>query len=179
MSGSFAGKAWQSDSSPRPKLLPARYYREEQSRPIPIWNGILEHRERIGEALWEFLWCVDRVTLECDGVGIVLGGAPIKIERILADLEGDHETVRRHLKKLEAGNYISLLRTPYGQIIKVMNSKKFGIWGKEKPQSTVSAGGVNLTVEAENPIYEAEKPQSTVSKEDHVENHVVDHAGEA
>jgi hypothetical protein len=136
-----------------------RLYRRKPSHPIPLWNGILEHRDRIGEALWEFIWCLDRITGERDGIGIVLGGAPVKLEKIVAELKGDKESTRRHLKKLETGKYIRMRRTPYGQVIEVLNSKKFGIWGKEKPQSPVSL--------KEKPTGESEKPQSAVRKEDH------------
>ena len=144
-----------------------RTYRGEPSRPIPVWNGVLEHRDRIGEALWEFLWCLDRITEERNGIGLVFGGAPVKLGRIVADLKGDKESVRRHLKKLEKDKYIRMRRTPYGQVIEVLNSKKFGIWGKEKPQSGVSPGVEKPTYESEKPIGESEKPQSAVSKEDH------------
>jgi hypothetical protein len=156
----------------------ARSYRGEPSRPIPVWNGVLEHRDRIGEALWEFLWCLDRVTLESNGLGLVFSGAPVKLETIIADLKGDKETVRRHLKKLVDGKYIRARRTPYGQVIEVLNSKKFGIWGKQKPHFAVSPPGEKPTGESEKLTYESEKPQSAVSKEDHVIDHAIEAAAE-
>src|ERR1700684_707207 len=115
-----------------------RTYGEKESHPLPIWNGVFEHYGRIGDALWEFLWCIDAITKEKDGIGLVLGGSPVKLKRIVADLRADRETVRRHLKTLAIENYIRVTRTPYGQIIEVLNSKKFEIWRKEKPQKTVS-----------------------------------------
>jgi hypothetical protein len=141
-----------------------RLYRGIQSHAIPVWNGIFEHRKKIGEALWEFLWCLDRITSERDAIGLVFGGAPVKIERIIADLGGDKESIRRHLKKLESGKYIRTRRTPYGQVIEVLNSRKFGVF--QKPQSAGSLTGEKPTGEREKPIYESEKPQSAVSKED-------------
>jgi hypothetical protein len=132
---------------------------DKESHPIPLWNGVFEHYGRIGDALWEFLWCIDAITKEKDGIGLVLGGSPVKLKRIVADLNADKETVRRHLKNLVDENYIRVHRTPYGQIIEVLNSKKFGIWRKEKPQNTVSPP-------TEKPIHEHEKPQNAVSKED-------------
>jgi DNA-binding transcriptional ArsR family regulator len=129
-----------------------RKFGDRRSYPIPVWNGVFEHRARIGEALWEFLWCIDAITSESNEVGLVHGGAPVKIERIAKDLKGaDKETVRRHLRKLVQAGYVRMRRTPYGQVIHVLNSKKFGIWkGKEKPQKTVSPT--------------QEKPQKTVSQ---------------
>jgi hypothetical protein len=118
-----------------------RKYGERQSHPIPIWNGILEHRERMGGAIWEFLWCIDRVTREKDGVGLVLGGQPITLQRIMQDVPGnDGDTVRLHMKRLEAQRYIRRRRTPYGHVIEVLNSQKRGIWKAEKPQNPDSEG---------------------------------------
>ena len=79
-----------------------RKYGNRQSHPLPVWNGILDHRERLGGAIWEFLWCLDKITVEKEGVGIVLGGKPIKVEEIVADIPGsDCETVRLHMIHLQ------------------------------------------------------------------------------
>jgi hypothetical protein len=154
-----------------------RKYGEKDSHPIPLWNGVFEHYDRIGDALWEFLWCIDAITKEEDGIGLVLGGAPVKLKRIVADLKADKETVRRHLKNLADENYIRVRRTPYGQIIEVLNSKKFGIWHKEKPQNAVSPHVEKLIHEPEKPIHEPEKPQNAVSKEDAAVTQQEDAAG--
>jgi len=143
-----------------------RKYGDKDSHPIPLWNGIFEHYGRIGDALWEFLWCLDAITKEKDGIGLVLGGSPVKLKRIVADLKADKETVRRHLKNLADEHYIRVRRTPYGQVIEVLNSKKFGIWRKEKPQNTVSLPQEKPIYESEKLIHEPEKPQNAVSKED-------------
>jgi hypothetical protein len=136
-----------------------RRYRGKQSRPIPVWNGVLEHRERIGDAIWEFLWCLDAITQEMDGAGSVHGGAPVKVERIATDLKRDQESTRRHLQKLKDEKYLRMRRTPYGQVIEVLHSKKFGIWHKKKPQNTVSPPERNC-------FFVDEKPQNAGSKED-------------
>jgi hypothetical protein len=144
-----------------------RKYGEKESRPIPIWNGILEHRGRIGHAVWEFLWCLDRITKERDGVGIVLGGAPVKVGDIAGTIKGSKkETVRRHLEHLEKGKYIRLRRTPYGHVIEVLNSRKFGIWRKEKPQNDVSRPPEKPIYEPEKPTSGSEKPKNVGNKED-------------
>jgi hypothetical protein len=140
-----------------------------KSHVIPVWNGIFDHRKRIGEAIWEFLWCLDRVTVEIDGVGLVLGGTPVKLEMIAGDLRGsDRETIRRHLKRLEVGKYIRTRRTPYGQVIEVLNSRKFGIWRKEKPQSAASLPKNQAAAAVgsfpQKPIHETEKPQNAVTE---------------
>jgi hypothetical protein len=119
-------------------------YRDGDSHPLPLWSGILEHCGRIGPALWEFVWLIDRITEETDGRGIVLGGAPVKIERIAAELDRCGRTVRRNLDRLQNENYIQRTRTPYGFTIRVLNSRKFQIWsGKE-----IVKNGRSLPVES-------------------------------
>jgi hypothetical protein len=144
-----------------------RKYGEKDSHPIPLWNGLFEHYDRIGGALWEFTWCIDRVTEECDGVGLVLGGAPVKIPTIVADLKGSRrETVRRHMDDLESENYIRRRRTPYGHVIEVLNSRKFGIWKKEKPQIDASFPLKKPTYGQEKPTGGSQKPKNSTNKED-------------
>lgn len=109
-----------------------RRYRDKQSRPIPIWNGVLEHRKRIDAAIWVFLWLVDAITGEKDGFGVIRGGAPVKVQVIAVDLAFDERTVRQHLQALEDRHYIRRRRTPYGYVIEVCNSRKFGIWQGHK-----------------------------------------------
>lgn len=93
-----------------------------------MWNGILDHAKRIGSALWEFLWCLDKITKEAAGTGVVLGGAPVKVGEIASDLGKGEHSVRRNLDRLERAGYIERTRTPYGFTIRVGNSCKFQIW---------------------------------------------------
>lgn len=109
-----------------------RRYRGNQSRPIPVWNGVIEHRSRIDGAIWVFLWLLDAITEEKNGVGIVLGGVPVKASRIAHDLACVQRTVFRHLDTLENEKYITRRRTPYGFVIEVCKSRKFGIWQTSK-----------------------------------------------
>lgn len=124
-----------------------RRYRGAQSRAIPVWNGVLEHRQRIDSAIWVFLWCLDAITEEKDGVGLIHGGAPVKIRTIAEALGFDGWTVRHHLHRLTQGGYIRRRRTPYGYVLTVANSRKFGIWhaherSGENPQSQDKRSGV-------------------------------------
>jgi hypothetical protein len=104
-----------------------RRYREQPSHPLPVWNGILEHLPKMGMCLWLYLWCLDKITREEDGVGHVLGGAPVKIERIAGELGRSQRALRRDFSKLRS-RYLRLRWTPYGYVIAVLNSQKFGIW---------------------------------------------------
>ena len=110
----------------------ARKFGERQSYPFPVWNGLLEHRKRLKSAIWEFLWCLDATTNEKDGVGLVHGGAPVKADRIARNLEVSTRTIKQNLRRLTTEGYLKLRRTPYGNVIQVMNSSKFGIWAPHK-----------------------------------------------
>ena len=140
---------------------------EKDSHPIPLWNGIFEHYDRIGDALWEFAWRIDRITKEHDGVGIVLGGAPVRLRDVVAALHGSKkETVRRHMQGLDEAGYIRRRRTPYGYVIEVPNSLKFGIWKKENSQNNVSLPREKHIYEPETRIGGVQKPKRNRNKED-------------
>ncbi|MGG1554973.1 helix-turn-helix domain-containing protein [Paenibacillus ferrarius] len=96
---------------------------------IPISSGLFEHRERIGPAIWEFLWCIDAITAEetdSDGArwGLVHGGAPVKHERIALEIGSSQVTVQRNMANLKSRGYIHSVRTARGEIIKVAKNKK-------------------------------------------------------
>jgi len=125
-----------------------RKYGDRPSHPIYVWNGVLEakHRKRIGEAIWEFLWCLDRITQERDGVGLVLGGKPVKCEDVAEGFGVSERTTRRHFDILEREGYIERTLTPYGYTIRVRNSRKFRVKevGQECPTSN-RTGRTNLS----------------------------------
>src|ERR1700687_3689492 len=99
---------------------------DKPSYPICVWNGILEprHLKKIGIAIWEFLWLIDAITKEQDGIGWVYGKSPFKIERIADDLGIGKSTVRRNLDRLKDGGYIVTERVKHGLVVGVVNSKK-------------------------------------------------------
>lgn len=108
-----------------------RKYGERDSYPIPVWNGIFDHYDRIGIALWTFAWLIDRIPKdgEQNGIGKVLGGRPLKIAEIVETMKGStYRSIRRQLDKLEEQGYISRRRTPYGFVVEIRNSRKWGIW---------------------------------------------------
>lgn len=122
-----------------------RKFGEHVSRPFPLWNGIFDHRRRIGCSVWVFLWLLDKITNECDGVGVVWGGRPITAGRIAKDLGWSEKTVRSHLGQLEANGYIDRKLAPYGFVIRVLKSRKFGIWrphGRSEKSSQPGASEV-------------------------------------
>jgi hypothetical protein len=125
----------------------------------------------MGSAIWEYIWCLDRITREENGIGFVNGGAPVKAKQIARDFKKmgdktvDEDTVRINLKKLKGEGYLRLRRTPYGQVIEVTNSLKFGIWTpcertSEKPDSPVIESGGTPTPESRK-TPETKKTQQT------------------
>jgi DNA-binding MarR family transcriptional regulator len=98
---------------------------------FPVYSGLLtaQHRERIGPAIWEFLWLVSKVTKEIEEKGetwgIVLGGKPVKLAEIAAELGESERTAKRNIARLKDEGYIETVRAPYGEIYKVRKSKKF------------------------------------------------------
>jgi hypothetical protein len=131
----------------------ARRYRDKPSYAIPVWNGLLEHRKQIDGAIWLFLWLLDAVTNEKDDVGFVHGGAPVKVAAIAQALEFDEWTIRQHFKKLEEGGYIRRRRTPYGYVIHVVKSRKFGVWHGHRRSRVIEQeiGATPLKRSWENP----------------------------
>ncbi|MCL1696558.1 hypothetical protein [Lysinibacillus sp. BPa_S21] len=98
---------------------------------FPVFTGLLEpeHVEKIGSALWEFLWLISKVTKEVvendETIGIVLGGRPVKNIEMSESLGYSLAKVERNISTLKKHGYITTKRTPYGNIFKVKNSKKF------------------------------------------------------
>ena len=84
---------------------------------LPVSRGILEHKDRMGPAIWEFLWFIDKVTEDVpDGAGkfngIVLGGHPVSLAQIAGDLKEAVITTRRNVAALESAGYIIRQRLP-------------------------------------------------------------------
>jgi hypothetical protein len=94
---------------------------------FPLSNGLLtrEHRKKMGSAVWEFLWFIDRTTSEGDGYGIVLGGQPVTYARIAQCLGSSERAVRANCQRLKFHGYIRVKRTPHGSQVWVAKSKKF------------------------------------------------------
>lgn len=91
---------------------------------ITVSNGLLspEHKKKMGSAVWEFMWCLDKMTrIDDKGRGVVLGGKPIKLEEIGM---GHDNTTSRNMHKLEDEGYITTTRTPFGMVIYINKPKK-------------------------------------------------------
>lgn len=94
---------------------------------ITVSNGLLtgEHRKNMGSSVWEFMWCIDKVTkIDEDGTGYVLGGKPIKLSDLAIQMGTSEKTASRNLTHLQDKGYLEMLRTPYGTVITVHKTKK-------------------------------------------------------
>jgi len=94
---------------------------------IEITNNLLEpkHRKKMGTAIWEFMWCLDKITkIDEEGIGWVWGGKPIKLIEIRKELGITEPKISKNLNKLLEKDYLILKRTPYGLIIGVKKAKK-------------------------------------------------------
>ena len=93
---------------------------------IEVSNGLLHgHRKRMGSAVWEFMWLLDKITkIDEDGIGWVLGGKPVTLAQISEDLEIAQNHVSENLTKLKKEGYLEITRTPHGLSIKVAKAKK-------------------------------------------------------
>ncbi|MFJ7839887.1 hypothetical protein ACIQXG_10430 [Lysinibacillus sphaericus] len=137
---------------------------------FPVFTGLLteEHVEKIGPALWEFLWLIAKTTKETaengETIGIVLGGRPIKNVEIAESLGTSLRSTERNISRLKKYGYIDTKRTPYGNIFKVKNSKKF------YKDRTVKNGGTKKReppkMDREPPILVERTAKSGGNKED-------------
>ena len=137
-----------------------------------VYSGLLtpEHKKRIGPALWEFLWCIDRVTSESgqDGQksGIVLGGSPVSYSDVAKDLGVGKSTVKRNFERLEEEKYIDLKRTPYGHIITVNKSKK---WSAKNSTGKSAKNGTSAESGTESAEYGTQGAENGHSNKDNTE----------
>jgi DNA-binding MarR family transcriptional regulator len=94
---------------------------------IEVTNNLLEkkHRKAMGTAVWEFMWCLDKITkIDEKHNGFVLGGMPIKLKMVRDELGITEQKISKNLHKLEAAGYLELTTAPYGIIIKVKKAQK-------------------------------------------------------
>lgn len=83
-----------------------------------------QHRNRIGESLWEFLWLISH---ETKMEGKVLNGSPITLQRIAEELGESYRTAQRNLERLTKAGYVLKTREHSGQMYcySIAHSKKW------------------------------------------------------
>ncbi|MBM0064963.1 helix-turn-helix domain-containing protein [Alkalicoccobacillus gibsonii] len=96
-----------------------------------VYSGLLtpEHQERIGKAIWTYLWLLNRITDEPEHNGERSGrvyyGRPVSYSHIGDELGLSKSTVKRQCEALQSAEYISMDYTPRGNIFRVKRSKKW------------------------------------------------------
>lgn len=94
---------------------------------ITIANGLLEskHVNSMGDAVWLYMWFVDKTTsINENGIGKVLGAKPLTHEEVATDLGIPVKTYRRWVGTLRDAGYINTVRTPHGLIVTLNKAKK-------------------------------------------------------
>lgn len=94
---------------------------------IYVKNDLLDptHWQAMGVSIWLYLWLLDKMTsVSEEGIGLVLGGKPIKHEDVAAELGLPRATYKRYVATLVEAGYISTLRTPHGLVIRVHKASK-------------------------------------------------------
>jgi len=108
---------------------------------ITVSTGLLtkEHHDRMGNAVWLFMWFLDRTTkIDSDSMGWVLGGKPITYDEI-SFLK--RRTAKRYMATLKKEKYIVVTRTMRGMIIKVCKCKKKFGWKVERSATSGPSDG--------------------------------------
>jgi predicted DNA-binding transcriptional regulator len=118
----------------------------QESFPFYVWSGLLtpEHRKKMGISIWVFEWCINRTTHERDGLGFVLGGSRIRVNRLAQELGVSERSVKTDLARLRKHGYLKIRRIPYGLVITVPNSKRWT--GKRSAETCPSEIGRNLPI---------------------------------
>lgn len=101
---------------------------------IYVKNNLLEpkHIEAMGESVWLYMWLLDKMTsVNENGIGRVLGGAPVTYPQIHDEMGLSERTYQRWIRKLRDAGYIRTLRTPYGLVITVNKAEK--IFSSKRP----------------------------------------------
>jgi hypothetical protein len=96
---------------------------------VPVSNGLLEpkHYHAMGDAIWLYLYLLDRQTrgVDKDGHGKVSGGMPIRDSVVTGSLGSSRRTVIRWREVLERGDYITARRTSFGHVYAITKPKKW------------------------------------------------------
>ncbi len=91
-------------------------------------RGVLfeaRHFERMGSAVWLYGWLVLRQTHQSEGLGWVLGGAPVCYREIEEETGFNRRTLERWMHALRTYGYIQTEAVPGGVVIRITKAKKF------------------------------------------------------
>jgi hypothetical protein len=99
---------------------------------IPISSGIFAHCQKIGIAIWVFIWMIDRTTREVPSAngcseGLVYNGRAIRAYEVGKELGMPARTIQAHLDRLVAHGYLRRINRTQGAAsgYAVQRSKKW------------------------------------------------------
>lgn len=121
---------------------------EQQQFQFPVSNSIFKECRRLGDAIWLYLFYIDRTTKERrdeDGtsVGLVLGGVPRSDSDAARALGVCDKTINRWRSRLEREGFIRTKQTGRGSIVEIVNSTKW-CWKKKKAGRTEKSEQIGL-----------------------------------
>jgi len=125
---------------------------------VPVSTGLFRHWRQLGEAALLLIFYIDRTTRESIGpdgarMGAVYGGKPCPDAHVASAFGCAARTVRRWRNRLAKFGYILQRRTPVGQVISVMRSKKWPGKPTDQERTDVSAqNGQPCPIRADNPV---------------------------
>jgi hypothetical protein len=135
-------------------------------RTFPVSAGLLEHKQRMGATVWEYMWLLDHITSdEPDGdgkfSGVVQYGTPIDAEIVARALKESIDTAKTNLRKLEVAGYVSRQRVVgAGYSYIVINSKKW-IWKRSNSHRGENPSMGNLPDSGKKPVdHRVENPSN-------------------
>lgn len=94
---------------------------------VSITNNLLEdkHFERMGNAVWLYMWLIDRMTDISEGQGIVNGGYPVTHAMVQQNFGTMNDRLyRRYIATLRDAGYINTMKAQYGLYITINKAKK-------------------------------------------------------
>ncbi len=107
-------------------------------------RGVLfeaRHYERMGAAIWLYGWLVLRQTRQHDGVGWVLGGAPVSYREIEEETGFNRRTLERWMQTLRRAGYVETDAVGDGVSVRITKAKKFSKFPQFPQGGRRNAGG--------------------------------------
>lgn len=100
------------------------------------WEWLLseEHRDKIGQSIWVWFWCLFNVTSEENGVGVVCDNSPLKYEMIADELGLSVRTVGRQVATLAGHGYLRVDRTRWGFRLAMSLDPAIKLEAQKKPE---------------------------------------------
>jgi DNA-binding Lrp family transcriptional regulator len=127
----------------------------------------------MGTAVWEFMWCIDKITkIDDEQTGWVLGGKPVNLKDIKEEIGITEPKISKNLKKLKDEGYLIIKRTPYGLIIRVNKAyKRFNQKGKSQGKRFAEKGKTGFNLRGKSNVQKGKSNKTiTVDNNNNMQN---------